>query len=191
MSVRRYRYIDDSRMVASLLTGDEAAVHYVFFDQFVPLLRLNARQAAPAVCYDDLVQELYLYISADNWSRLRSYNSSQPFINWFSVVSYRFFKDFSRRMIDSASQIPISTIEGHEITMVANRRDEIMMDIKRALCNLTPPRDRAIITELLINDEPPVEVAHRYGITVENLYNIKRRALSKLITKHLNDYLMK
>lgn len=178
-------------MVASLLMGDEAAVRYVFFEQFVPLLRHNARQAAPAVSYDDLVQELYLYISADNWSRLRSYNSSQPFVNWFSVVSYRFFKDFSRRMIDSASQIPISTIEGHELKAAVNRNDEIMMDIKRALCNLTPPRDREIITALLIDDEPPNEVALRYGITVDNLYNIKRRALSRLITKHLSDYLTK
>ena len=94
-------------------------------------------------------------------------------------------------MIDSASQIPISTIEGHELKAAVNRNDEIMMDIKRALCNLTPPRDREIITALLIDDEPPNEVAHRYGITVDNLYNIKRRALSRLITKHLSDYLTK
>ena len=178
-------------MVAALLMGDEAAVRYVFFEQFVPLLRQNARHAAPAVSYDDLVQELYLYISDDNCSRLRSYNSEQPFITWFSVVSYRFFKDFSRRMIDSASPIPISTIEGNEIKTSDNRREEIMMDIKRALCNLTPQRDREILTALLLNDEPPDEVAQRYGVTVNNLYNIKRRAISKLITKHLSDYLIK
>ena len=178
-------------MVASLLMGDEAAGRYVFDEQFVPLLRHNARQAAPAVCYDDLVQELYLYISSDNWSRLRSYDSAQPFVNWFSVVSYRFFKDFSRRMIDSASQIPISNIKAFETKTAVNRKDEIMLDIKCALGNLTPPRDREIITALIIDDEPPNEVALRYGITVENLYNIKRRALSRLITKHLCDYLTK
>lgn len=178
-------------MVAALLKGDEAAVHYVFYEQFVPLLRQNARHAAPTVSYDDLVQDLYLYISDNNWSRLRSYNSAQPFVTWFSVVSYRFFKDYSRRMIESASPIPISTIEGYEMEIVADRRDEIMMDIKRALCNLTPQRDREILTALLLNDEPPDEVAQRYGVTVDNLYNIKRRALSKLITKHLSDYLIK
>lgn len=166
-------------------------MRYVFYDQFVPLLSHNARRAAPGVAYDDLVQELYLYLSTDNWSRMRSYDSDYPFVNWFSVVSYRFFKDFSRRMIDSASRIPISTIEEHELKMVTDRSDEIMMDIKRALCRLTPPRDREIITALLINGEPPAEVAGRHGITVENLYNIKRRILSKLITNHLSDYLEK
>ena len=63
-----------------------------------------------------------------------------------------------------------------------------MMDIKHGLDQLEPPRDREILSSLLLRDEEPHEVAKRIGVTVDNLYNIKRRALARLIQKHLNDY---
>lgn len=59
---------------------------------------------------------------------------------------------------------------------------------KKGLDELEPPRDREILTALLIHDEEPQEVADRFNVTVDNLYNIKRRALAKLIQKHLKDY---
>jgi DNA-directed RNA polymerase specialized sigma24 family protein len=60
-----------------------------------------------------------------------------------------------------------------------------MMDIMDGLKMLEPPRDREILEALLIHDEEPQEVADRFGVTVDNLYNIKRRALARLIQKHL------
>ena len=64
----------------------------------------------------------------------------------------------------------------------------IMMDIQQGLAQLEPPRDRAILTALLLRDEEPQAVADRFQVTVDNLYNIKRRALARLIQKHLKDY---
>ena len=89
-------YKDDAQLVAELLAGNEGALHYVFYDHFNPLLKMNAYKAAGTkqVEYDDLVQELYLYLSNNDWEKLRKYNPERPFVNWFSVVSYRFFKDF-------------------------------------------------------------------------------------------------
>ena len=66
--------------------------------------------------------------------------------------------------------------------------NNIMMDIKKGVDELEPPRDREILTALILHDEEPQQVADRYGVTVDNLYNIKRRALAKLIQKHLKDY---
>ena len=57
-------YKDDAQLVADLLAGNEGALHYVFYDHFNPLLKMNAYKAAGTkqVEYDDLVQELYLYL---------------------------------------------------------------------------------------------------------------------------------
>jgi RNA polymerase sigma factor (sigma-70 family) len=162
---------------------------------------------------DDLVQELYLYLSVDNWARLKKYDPELPFERWFSVVSYRFFKDFSLRMIDSRRQIPITKIERsmklsgegvYSFSRSKRTSDEIedqrllnagttqmnqmMMDIKKGFDELEPPRDREILTALILHDEEPQVVANRFNVTVDNLYNIKRRALAKLIQKHLKDY---
>lgn len=184
-------YKDDAQLVAELLAGNEGALHYVFYDHFNPLLKMNAYKAAGTkqVEYDDLVQELYLYLSDNDWEKLRKYNPERPFINWFSVVSYRFFKDFSCSMIDLSNQIPISNMNDHQTAFMSNGTiGTIMMDIKRAISKLKPPRDSEILEALLLRDEEPETVAKRHNVTVDNLYNIKRRAIARLIKQHLIDY---
>lgn len=184
-------YKNDTQLVEELLAGNEGALHYVFYDHFTALLKMNAYKAAGTklVTYDDLVQELYLYLSNNDWEKLRMYNPERPFVNWFSVVSYRFFKDFSRSMIDSANQIPISNMNDHQTAFMSNGTiGTIMMDIKQAISKLKPPRDSQILEALLLRDEEPETVAKRHNVTVDNLYNIKRRAIAKLIKQHLIDY---
>ena len=191
MHINYFIYKDDAQLVAELLAGNEGALHYVFYDHFKPLLKMNAYKAAGTklVTYDDLVQELYLYLSSNNWEKLRKYNPERPFVNWFSVVSYRFFKDFSRSMIDSSDQIPISNMNDHQTAFMSNGTiGTIMMDIKQAISKLKPPRDSEILEALLLRDEKPETVAERHNVTVDNLYNIKRRAIAKLIKQHLIDY---
>ncbi|MCR4828102.1 MAG: sigma-70 family RNA polymerase sigma factor [Bacteroidales bacterium] len=185
----KYNYVSDSQFVADILAGDGKALECLLYDRFCRLLRFNAMKAAPNVPVDDLIQELYLHLSANDWERLRKYDSSLPFERWLSVVSYRFFKDFSRSMIDSRRQIPITNIEDQQLLdSGTTMMNTIMMDIKQGLSHLDPPRDREMLTALILHDEEPQEVAKRFGVTVDNLYNIKRRAVAKLIQKHLIDY---
>lgn len=183
------RYSTDRQFVADLLANDGKALECLLYDRYRPLLRFNAMKAAPNVPVDDLVQELYLYLSVDNWARLKKYDPELPFEHWFSVVSYRFFKDFSLRMIDSRRQIPITKIEDQRLLNAGTTQmNHMMMDIKKGFDELEPPRDREILTALILHDEEPQVVANRFNVTVDNLYNIKRRALAKLIKKHLVDY---
>ena len=178
----KFVYTTDADMVAKLMSGHNGALRYVFYDQYDSLLRYNAAKAAGSkgVEVDDLIQELYLYLSADNWARLRRYDPKQPFAAWFSVVSYRFFKDFSRSMIDMSSQVPISTIEDRSPLLAGGTSISTMvMDIKNILKNFRPPRDRDILEAVLLRDEDPADIARRHNITVDNLYNIKRRALER------------
>lgn len=166
-------------------------IRYVFYGHFESLLRFNAQKAAgnKEVELDDLIQELYLYMSRNDWEKLRKYNPELPFANWFSVVSYRFFKDFTASMIDCTETVPISDMNERSLFQVGTGKIEtIMMDIRQAIAKLKPPRDREIVEALLLNEEEPAEVAERYKVTVDNLYNIKRRAIIKLIQKHLQEY---
>lgn len=188
-SFAKYRYTTDKQFVTDLLAGNGKALECLLYDRYRPLLRFNALKAAPNVPVDDLVQELYIYLSADNWARLKKYDPELPFDRWFSVVSYRFFKDFSLRMIDSRHQIPITNIDDQQLLNAGtSKMNHIMMDIKKGFDELEPPRDREILTALILRDEEPQVVADRFNVTVDNLYNIKRRALAKLIQKHLKDY---
>lgn len=186
---KKYHPESDRQLVDDLLSNEERAVRYVFYDRYRSLLRFNAMRAASNVPVDDLIQELYLHLSANNWERLRKYGPELPFDRWLSVVSYRFFKDFSHSMIDSRRQIPITNIEDQQLLDAGTTQmNHIMIDIRQGFDELEPPRDREILTALILHDEEPQQVADRFGVTVDNLYNIKRRALAKLIKKHLKDY---
>lgn len=188
----RFEYTNDAQMVSALMAGDEGAMEYVFYKNYNSLLRLNYKKATSGyrANYDDLIQNLYLFISADNWEKLRRYDASKsPFANWFSVVSYRFFKDSVRSMIDSSPQVPIEDMNDHDITLSSgNFINTLMMDIKDILKKFKPPRDREILTAFLIYDEEPDSIAKRIGVTIDNLYNIKRRALERLRQNYLIDY---
>ena len=186
--------LSDSELVRRLLANDEKAIHYVFYSHYNSLLKYNANKTAAhkKIEFEDLIQELYLYISKNNWEKLRKYDSNMPFANWFSVVSYRFFKDFTASMIDSSQKVPIDNMDDKTFFIQRNNvADMIMTDITNAISDIRPPRDAEILKALLIDEEEPLLVASRFGVTVANLYNIKRRALAKLIQKHLQEYVVK
>lgn len=184
---RKTTYESDAQMVAALMRDDEAAVCYVFYDHYDLLLRHNARKACQGrtVDYDDLRQELYLYLCADNWRRLRRYDPQMPFECWFSVVSYRFFKDYTKGMVVS-DEMPqndeVPSIADQEFSTIAG------IDLRDALARVESLRDRDILRALLIDDEDPAAVAVRHDITVDNLYNVKRRAIARLIQQTLGEY---
>lgn len=181
----------DAEIKEGLLHNDEQMIRYVFYEHFRTLLRFNAIKAAgtKSIGFDDLIQELFLYVSRNNWEKLHKYSTEFPFTSWFSVVSYRFFKDFTHSMLDSSNTLPISEMNDHTISIAGTHRiDTVMMDIRAAIVKLYPPRDREIVEALVVNEEEPAEVAQRFDVTVDNLYNIKRRALAKLIKDHLQEY---
>lgn len=192
---RKYHYTDDAQLVADLMAGDSRATSYLIYDHFRPLLRFNAMKASYGkhTTVDDLIQEFYLYLQKDNWDKLRRYNPNLPFDKWLSVVSYRFFKDFCHSMIDSSSEIPITNMYDDRLLKAGNSRIydnamDVAMDIREGIKRLEPERDRRVVEALVIGDEEPAVVAARLGVTVDNLYNMKRRAIARLIKDHLVDY---
>ena len=71
----------DIQIKQGLLSSDSGMIRYVFYEQFTPMLRFNAQKAAgnKSVPFDDLVQELYLYMSRNDWEKL--------IINFYIFVS--------------------------------------------------------------------------------------------------------
>ena len=183
--------LTDRQLIGRVIANDEAAIGFVFYRKYESLLKLNAQKTAisKGLVYEDLVQDLFLYLSKNNWEKLRKYDPKYPFASWFTVISYRFFKDCARSLIDSSENLPMDDMGDHPIPALNSPQTNlIMMDIKKALDKLTPPRDREILKALLLDEMEPADVAEKYDVTVDNLYNIKRRAIAKLAQQHLKDY---
>ena len=60
-------------------------------------------------------------------------------------------------------------------------------DIERLLAMMSNMRYFDVIRRLILEEVEPDELAAEMGVTVDNLYNIKRRAMSQLTRVALND----
>jgi DNA-directed RNA polymerase specialized sigma24 family protein len=54
------------------------------------------------------------------------------------------------------------------------------LDVESLVGKLSNERYRFVIQRLILEDKEPQEVANEMGITVDNLYNVKRRAMLQL-----------
>lgn len=187
-----FKPADDEQLVSALIAGDERAIQYVFYSHYNAMLRKIAKKQIGhlPIEYEDMVQELYLWMSEGNWSRLKKYIPKESkFDYWFSIKSNTFFRDYCRKKLynitDFSSDNPIYSY----MPSVSNWYDtELMRDLLRVLDFFQPPRDREILRALIVDDREPANVAEQYGITVDNLYSIKSKALARLAKKYLTGY---
>lgn len=188
---RRFVYENDEQMVAAVMAGNEGATRYLFYDHYTALLRKNYNIVVGnlPVQFDDLVQELFLFLCENDWEKLKKYNPSLDFVCWFSVVSFRFFKDYCKKkyytVTDFTDDIPSYDKREYCFDWETS---ELMRDLRRILPFFQPPRDREIIEATVIRDEKLSDVAKRYNLTEDNLSTIKRRALARLVANYLSDY---
>ena len=90
-------------------------------------------------------------------------------------------------MIENSSQETLlnniaDTESTNEETAVANRIDE-----SRLLNAMSNKRFAYVLKRLVIEQDEPQKVAEELNITVDNLYNIKKRAIASLTAVLLNE----
>lgn len=125
---------------------------------------------------DELVNELYLYLQADDWHKLRQFDYRSRLTTWMKVVAIRFFQKKRNAMIENDSLDTLYMVEsGYSEKQIHQK-----LDAESLLEKLPNERFRFVIRKLVLEDKEPQELANEMVITVDNLYNIKRRALLQL-----------
>ena len=178
--------LSDRELVDAVIQGNESAIGFFFYEKHTPLFNYiyNGVAANKNTTLEDLVQELYLHLSRDDWARLKTYDEKNgPLGNWLSTVAMRLFRDKTASMIDSAPRAPIENIECNlkfEDQSFQTDRHMMKSDVMKLLDVLHPPRYKKVITALMIEGYKADEVAKELGVTMDNFYNIKKRALEQL-----------
>lgn len=178
--------LSDRELVNAVIQGNESAIGFFFYEKYTPLFKYlyNGVAANKNVTFEDLVQELYLHLSKDDWARLKTFDEKNGALtNWLSTVVRRLFRDKTASMIDSASHSPIEDIEYdlkfEDQTFKTDRRI-MVSDVMKLLDVLHPPRYGYVLKALMIEGYKADEVAKELGVTIDNFYNIKKRALEQL-----------
>lgn len=171
----------DQQIVAGILANDEKIIQYFFFDVCKPMFKYIAHTIFDDnVDKEELVSELFLYLQHKDWYKIRQFDFRSKLTTWVSVVAVRFFRKVRMQMIENIS---IDTLCNQEsIYKDALENEEKYIALYRAIQQMPNVRYKEAIVELELNQRKPENVAKLMNITVDNLYNIRRRARLQLKT---------
>lgn len=174
-----YAKLDDRQLVASILNNDIVAIQYFFNVKCSGLFAYILENVFDGnIDKRELSQELFLYLATNKWYKLRQFDFRSRLMTWVSVVAVRFFQKKRSSLIEKSSSVPLN--ERMKQNTKAGISIERRMDLRSALKKMPNSRYRKVIESLDLLEVRPEELAKEMEVTVDNLYNIHRRALVQL-----------
>ncbi|MBO5181299.1 MAG: hypothetical protein J6B92_05350 [Paraprevotella sp.] len=174
-----YNQYTDRQLVDGILNSDIRLIEYFFNKKCSGLfgyILVNVFDGN--VDKQDLSQELFLYLAQNNWYKIRQFDFRSKLMTWVTVVAVRFFQKKRKELIEKADSLPLND------KMWQEQRCVISIDQRMDLCNalerIPNARYRKVVTALDLQDVRPEILAREMNVTVDNLYNIHRRALLQL-----------
>ena len=173
----------DEQILQSLISRDEIVTRQFFFKDCRPLFKSIINKVfSYHVDYNEFVNEFYLYLMEDDARRLRQFQGRSSIYQWLKVVAIRYFIAKRDNMIDMSRGNPLSSTEQQKTNL-----SSAPMDIKTLLDLMPNKRYAYIIRCLILEDRDPASVAEELSVTIDNLYNIKKRAVTSLTRIALNE----
>lgn len=171
----------DLQIKDALILRDNKVTTDFFFRGCSPLFWSIIRKVFPyPVDYDEFVNEFYLYLMENNAYRLKQFQGRSSIYQWMKVVAIRYFIAKRDKMIDNESSDTLLGSAVQSETVDGEKKIMAKMDVERLL-SLIPNRRYAYVLRRLVLQEAESEVvAQELGTNVDNLYNIKKRAVSAL-----------
>ena len=176
----------DKEIIEGLIARDNRVTKEFFFDKCRPLFCSIMKKVFDyEVDYDELVNELYIYLMESDAIKLRNFQYRSSVYQWLKVLAIRFFINKRGRMIDDTTQeTPYDGCRqaaDSETDMTAEGDMERLFDI------MPNKRYVYVIRRLILEDWEYEELAKDMNITTANLYNIRLRAMAQLTRAALND----
>ena len=176
----------DKDIINGLIAHDNSVTKEFFFVKCRPLFYSIMNIVFDhEVEYDELVNELYLYLMEDDAIKLRNFEYRSSVYQWLKILATRFFIKKRARMIDNFSSEP--PYDKQEQVAAPESVVAVAYDMERLFEAMPTKRYVYVIRRLMLEDCEPEELAREMNITTANLYNIKRRSMAQLTRIALND----
>lgn len=180
--------MSDQEIVQGLIDRDNKITEQFFFVKCRPLLTAIMRLVfSYPVDYNEMVNELYKYMMSDDAAKLRQFQYRSSIYQWMKVVATRFFIRQRDLMIEDTSKEPLyDKLDEEEIDTAQTVAMKI--DVDSLLALMDNKRYSDTIRRLVLEDVEPEKYAAEIGVTVDNLYNIKKRAIAALMRVAIKYY---
>lgn len=178
----------DQQLIGALIARDERVTLQFFFSDCRPLFLSVIRYVfSYEVGYDEFVNEFYLHLMEDDAYRLKQFQGRSTIYQWMKVIAIRYFIAKRDSLIDMDSKDTLSDNVQCEEPVDNERRMTAKMDVERLLSLMSNRRFVYVVRRLILEDADPKTVAGELGTNVDNLYNIKKRAIAALTQIALKD----
>lgn len=175
-------------LIDLLIARDEQATQQFFFQDCRPLFMSIAHTIfEEKVNYDELISELYLHLMEDDARRLRQFQGRSSIYQWIKTVAIRFFLEKRDEMIENDSEEHLLEQAATINTIETEPRWSAKMDVENLFALMPNKRYVYVIRRLVLEEASPQTVADELGVTNDNLYNIKKRAIAALTAAALNE----
>lgn len=187
MDNKRIAYFDslpDRELVQLLFANDPEAIEYVFFHRcngmFAHIIHSVFQSQGKK---EELITEFYLYLSENDWVRLRNYEFKSGLNTWLTVVAVRFFK--KKRVGQTKTVLVEPQLIVETLKDEADDQDVLKemtrLELYEAIDRLSKPRERyALLAEL--TGKNAEDIAKEMGCTVSAVYNLTKKARMELRT---------
>lgn len=172
----------DIELRDALIAGDEGATEEFFFNKCRPLFISVIRRVFDyEVDYDECISELYIHLMEDDARRLKQFEGRSTIFQWMKIVATRFFISIRRKVIENNSSDHLLDVAAKYNVTSSESQNDAQVDIAMLLDKMPNSRYAMVLKRLIIEDADPQEVADEMDIKIDNLYNIKKRAIAALI----------
>ena len=142
--------------------------------------RLKCRVFSYNADYDELVNELYVHLMENNAQRLRQFQGRSTIYQWLKVIAIRYFIAKRNSMTENnAQETPYDSVM-QNATTEQEKNISAKLDIEQMFSLMTNKRYVYVLQRLILQEAEPKVVAQELNTNVDNLYNIKKRAMASL-----------
>ena len=179
----------DQYIIQALIDRDERVTQQFFFKSCRPLFTSIIRHVfSYEVDYDEFVSEFYLYLMENDAHRLRQFEGRSTIYQWLKITAIRYFIAKRKRLVNMEA----SSEKQQEALMQKEKVDSeqamtAQMDIDHLFELMKNKRYTHVIRRLVLEEAEPKTVAQELGTNVDNLYNIKKRAIAALTKTALKE----
>ena len=173
--------MSDQQIIQALVARDERVTQQFFFKSCRPLFKsIICYVFSYEVDYDEFVNEFYLYLMENDAYRLRQFQGRSTIYQWLKVIAIRYFIAKRENMIDmSPKEALVENLERGD-AFEDMRQTTARMDVEHLFSVIPNKRYVYVIRRLILEEADPRIVAEELQTNVDNLYNIKKRAISAL-----------
>ena len=171
----------DQQIIEALIARSERITQQFIFEDCRPLLLRVIRYVfSYDVDYNEFVNEFYLHLMENDAYRLKQFQGRSTIYQWMKIIAIRYFVAKRNSMIDMEPKETLISNAIQKESIESSNNISAKIDLENLFRLMQNKRYVYVIKRLVLDEAEPKTVADELRTNVDNLYNIKKRAITTL-----------